>query len=146
VIIISKCTYELPEEFLLRISALNEKTDEIVPKVLAAGGAVVVTRVKSNLQAVVGTNTKYESRSTGKLVASLGVSPAKLDRDGNFDVHVGFADPRDGKLTNAMLGNVIEFGKSGQPPRPFMKPAKSQSKAGAIAAMESALNDELERL
>ncbi|GHU66113.1 hypothetical protein FACS1894184_03310 [Clostridia bacterium] len=136
----------MPDEFLMKISALAERTDEIVPRVLAAGGAVVLARTRSNLQAVVGRNTKYPSRTTGKLVNALGVSPAKLDRDGNYDVHIGFSDPRNGKLTNAMLGSLIENGKSGQPPRPFLKPAKTQSKGAAIEAMVSALEAECERV
>ncbi|GHV27157.1 hypothetical protein FACS18948_4070 [Clostridia bacterium] len=136
----------MPVEFLMKISALAERTDEIVPRVLAAGGAVVLARARSNLQAVVGKNTKYPSRSTGKLVNALGVSPAKLDKDGNYDVRIGFRDPRNGKLTNAMLGSLIENGKSGQPPHPFLKPAKSQSKSAAIEAMVSALEAECERV
>jgi hypothetical protein len=76
----------------------------------------------------------------------MGVSPTKLNREGNYDVHVGFADPRDGKLTNAMLANILEYGKSGQPARPFMTPAKSQSREGAIAAMKAALENEIDQL
>ena len=58
----------MPEDFLLAVAKLGEKTDEIIPKVLEAGGEVVLTKVKSNLQSVIGKNTKVESRSTGELV------------------------------------------------------------------------------
>lgn len=34
----AKAKFVAPEEFLLKISKLAEATDEIVPKVLAAGG------------------------------------------------------------------------------------------------------------
>ncbi len=63
--------WQLPEDFLRKISALGERTDEIVARVLAAGGEVVLAKVKSNLQTVIGKDTKHPSRSTGGLVEAL---------------------------------------------------------------------------
>lgn len=142
---------KLPEEFLQKVSRLADKTDEIVPKVLEAGGAVVLPKVKSNLQTAVGSNTKYESRSTGELVDALGVTSPKQDRDGNFNIKIGFAEPRkeEGKsknVSNAMLANILEYGKSGQPPKPFLKPAKTATKKPCIAAMTEALEKEIDSL
>jgi hypothetical protein len=77
-------------------------------------------------------------------VGALGVSPAKIDRKGNWDVKIGFAEPRRDGESNAKIANILEYGKSGQPPRPFLKPAKSQSKTAAIEAMTAALERELE--
>ena len=37
----AKTVMKMPEEFLLKISKLSDKTDEIIPKVLEAGGKVV---------------------------------------------------------------------------------------------------------
>lgn len=76
----AKVQVKMPEEFLLKLSRLGEKTDEIIPKVLESGGEIVLEKVRSNLKAVVGTGTKEKSRSTGELVDSLGLSPAKVDR------------------------------------------------------------------
>lgn len=77
----AKASFKMPDEFLLRLSRLGEKTDEIIPKVLEAGADVVEEKVRSNLRAVIGRDTKELSRSTGELLSSLGVSPAKLDQD-----------------------------------------------------------------
>ena len=74
----AKVQIKMPEDFLLKLSRLGDKTDEILPKVLEAGGEVVLEKVRSNLQAVIGRDTKEESRSTGELVSALGVSPARL--------------------------------------------------------------------
>ena len=74
----AKVQIKMPEDFLLKLSRLGNKTDEILPKVLEAGGEVVLEKVRSNLQAVIGRDTKEESRSTGELVSALGVSPARL--------------------------------------------------------------------
>lgn len=115
----AKVEVKMPEDFLLRLSRLGDRTDEIIPKVLEAGSEVVVSKVRSNLQAVIGRDTKEPSRSTGELVSSLGVSPAKLDRNGNYNVKIGFAEPRSDGGSNARIANVLEYGKSGQPAKPF---------------------------
>lgn len=139
----AKVTMKMPEEFLLKLSRLGNKTDEIIPRVLEAGGEVVEAKVKSNLQNVIGSGTKDESRSTGELVSALGLSSAKQDKDGNFNVKVGFAEPRSDGKSNAMIAGVLEYGKSGQRPKPFLKPAKSASKSACIEAMKAKLESEV---
>jgi HK97 gp10 family phage protein len=142
---IARCTFKMPDDFLAKISALGSKTDEIVPKVLAVGGEVMLARVKSNLQAVIGKG-KHKSRSSGELVDALGVSGARMDKAGTWNVKIGFKEPRRDGGSNAKLGNVLEFGKHGQPPRPFLKPAKSSAKSACIEAMKAKLSEELDKL
>ena len=142
----AKAAFKMPEDFLLKLSRLGEKTDEIIPKVLEAGGEVVGAKVKSNLQSVIGSGTKEESRSTGELISALGVSSARQDKDGNFNVKVGFSDPRTDGKSNAMIAGVLEYGKSGQSPKPFLKPAKSASKSACVDAMIAAFEKEVENI
>ncbi len=142
----AKATMKLPEDFLMKISRLAERTDEILPRVLQAGGEVVEAKIRSNLQSVIGSDTKEESRSTGELVGALGVSSARQDKDGNFNVKVGFSEPRSDGRANAMIAGVLEYGKHGQPPRPFLKSAKSASKNDCIEAMKAALDKEVESI
>ena len=142
----AKAAFKMPEDFLLKLSRLGEKTDEIIPKVLEAGGEVVEAKVKSNLQAVIGSGTKGESRSTGELLSALGVSSARQDKDGNFNVKVGFSEPRPDGKSNAMIAGVLEYGKSGQSPKPFLKPAKSASKSACVDAMIAAFEKEVENI
>ena len=142
----AKAAFKMPEEFLIKLSRLGEKTDEIIPKVLEAGGEVVEAKVKSNLQAVIGSGTKEESRSTGELLSALGVSSARQDKDGNFNVKVGFSEPRSDGKSNAMIAGVLEYGKSGQSPKPFLKPAKSASKSACVDAMIAAFEKEVETI
>ena len=142
----AKAVMKMPEEFLLKISKLGDKTDEIIPKVLEAGGKVVEEKVKSNLQSIIGTNIKGKSRSTGELVSALGVSPALIDKNGNSNVKVGFSEPRSDGKSNSMIASVLEYGKSGQPPKPFLKPAKSASRKACINAMIEAFDKEVENL
>ena len=142
----AKAAFKMPEDFLLKLSRLGEKTDEIIPKVLESGGEVVEAKVKSNLQAVIGSGTKEESRSTGELISALGVSSARQDKDGNFNVKVGFSEPRSDGKSNAMIAGVLEYGKSGQSPKPFLKPAKSASKSACVDAMIAAFEKEVENI
>jgi len=143
---VAKATMKMPEEFLMKISKLGDKTDGIVSKALEAGGEVVLDKVKTNLKSVIGNGTKEKSRSTGELVSSLGVSPMKIDRNGNFNVNVGFNEPRSDGDANAKIANIIEHGKSGQPPKPFLKPAKSASRKACIEAMIDELDKEIDKL
>ena len=137
----AKATMKFPTEFEEKLSRLGEKTDEIVPIVLQAGGEVVLENVKSNLQSVL------SGKSTGELARSLGLSPAKVNRDGGHDIKIGFSEPRKGTgQSNAKIANVLEYGRSGQKPRPFLKPAKIKSKQACIEAMERAFEEEVGKL
>ena len=142
----AKVNMKMPEEFLMKVSKLADQTDVIIPKVLEAGGDVVLEKVKSNLQSVVGKDTKYPSKSTGELVSSLGLTSAKQDRNGDYNVKVGFAEPRSDGGSNAKIANIIEYGKHGQPAKPFLKPAKSASRKPCMGAMIAKLEEEIEKI
>lgn len=142
----AKAEIKMPEDFLLKVSQLAEKTDTIIPKVLEAGGNVVLDKVKGNLSSVVGSGTKEKSRSTGELERSLGLSPAIQNRDGNWDVKVGFSEPRSDGGSNAKIANILEYGKSGQSPKPFLKPARSQSRSACIETMKAKFQEEVDSI
>lgn len=148
---------KMPEEFLLKVSRLGNKTDEIIEKTLKTGGKIVLEVVKANLKSVIGKDLKFKKRSSGELISSLGISPADVDRNGIHNIKVGFNKPRfkqyEAKkdrsyylITNAMIANVIEYGKSGQKPKPFLKPAKTKSIKSCIDAMKSKLDSEIKNI
>ncbi len=140
----ARAEIKLPEELLLRLSRLGERTDVIIPKVLEAGGAVVLAKVRGNLSAVIGMSTKYKSKSSGELASSLGISGAKLDRSGNYNVKIGFAEPRKDGGSNAKLANIIEYGKHGQAPKPFLKPAISATRNTCLEVMKAKFEEEVD--
>ncbi len=142
----AKAQMMMPEDFLTRLSRLGDQQDAISEKVLEAGGEVVLSEVQSNLASVVGRDTKYDSRSTGELERALGLSSVKLDRNGNHNIKVGFSEPRRDGKSNAMLANILEYGKHGQPAKPFLKPAKSASKAACVEAMKRTFEEEVDKL
>ena len=137
----AKVTIKMPTEFMDQLAKAAEKTDATIPKALEAGGKVVFETMKANLRSAIGRDTKYPSRSTGKLLAALGVSPVKLNDEGNFDVKVGFSEDRE--VSNAKLANILEYGKHGQPPKPILKPTRKSSRKPCIEAMQAALKEEL---
>ncbi len=154
---VAKCVVKMPEEFLLKVSKLGKNTDTIVEKVLKSGAEIVKENVKTCLEEVIGQDTVIESRTTGELLSSLGISPTDINNKGEHNLKIGFNEPRrkqyaaKGKrsyyeITNAMIANVIEYGKSGQSPKPFLKRAKNKSRKPALEAMKRKLNEEIEKL
>lgn len=142
----AKVDVKMPEDFLLKVSRLGNDFDAVAEQVLEAGGKVALAKVRSHLSAVVGSGTKYPSRSTGELEGSLGLSPVKVNSKGDHDIKVGFAEPRADGRSNAMLANVLEYGKHGQPARPFLKPAKAAAKKDCVAAMQQKFEEEVKKL
>ncbi len=137
----AKVSILLPTEFMDQLTKIAAKTDTAIPKALEAGGKVVFEKMKANLHSAIGKDTKYKSRSTGKLLFALGVSPVKVNDEGNFDIKVGFSEGR--SVSNAMLANILEYGKHGQPPKPILKPTRASSRKPCIEAMQNVLNEEL---
>ena len=142
----AKVDIKVPDDFLLKISKLGSDFDPVAEKVLKAGGEVVFKRTKSNLSAVIGKGTKHESRSTGELEKALGVTSVRLDRNGNHNIKIGFSEPRSDGESNAKLANILEYGKHGQPAKPFLKPAKSASKSECISVMKSTFEEEAKKI
>ena len=142
----AKVDVKMPEDFLLKLSRLGSNMDAVAEKVLEAGGEVVLDKVRGNLASVIGSGTKHDSQSTGELVGSLGLSPVKPDKAGNHDIKVGFAEPRSDGGSNAKLATVIEYGKSGQPAKPFMAPAKAATKTACKNTMKQVLESEVGQL
>lgn len=142
----AKCTVKLPEELLAKLSKLGSESDAVAERVLKAGSDVVLAKVKSNLSAVIGSGVKFDKRSTGELERSLGVTPVKVDKEGNHNVKIGFSEPRSDGESNAKIATIIEYGKSGQPPKPFMKPAKSATRSACMSAMKRQLEEEVDKL
>lgn len=142
----AKADIQMPENFLKSIQRLGAEEDRIAESVLEAGAEIVETNVRSRLAGSIGHGTKLPSRSTGQLLSSLGVSTVKLDRNGNHNIKVGFAEPRSDGNSNAKIANILEYGRHGQPAKPFLKPAKTASKAACIEAMRMKFDEEVQKL
>ena len=136
----AKCTAKLPEDLLKKLSRVGDNMDKIAESALTAGGDVVLRKTKSNLESMV------KGPSTGQLVKALGLSPVLLDRNGNYNIKVGFDEYRSDGSANAMVANIIEYGKHGQPAKPFLKNAKSSSKKECEETMAKKIEEEIKKL
>jgi HK97 gp10 family phage protein len=149
----------MPDDFMKQLETLEKNTSVIIEGMLEAGGKIGLGNAQSALAGAVG--HVPNSRSTGELQASLGLTAMRKDRNGVYNVKVGFNEPRRGQTaiklrkgakgrlaasrghytaTNAMIANVLEFGKHGQRPRPFMLPARLKSEKPVEAAMQAELD------
>ncbi len=136
---------ELPEELMQKLSRLGSKTDEICEKALKEGGNVMKKAVSESLKNAIG-NTKYKSKSTGELQRSLGITPVLQDKEGILNIKVGFDEPRSDGKSNAMIANILEYGRVGQKPQGFLKKAKNKSKKEVIAKMSEVIDKEIKKL
>ena len=139
----AKVNIKLPDEFLKKLSSLGSRTDEVAKRALQEGGEIILARTRANLIGVIGKNTKTESRSTGQLVSSLGLSPVMVDRNGNYNIKIGFDEYRADGSSNAGVANIIEYGKHGQPAKPFLAPAKKQVGNQALERMKQVIEEEM---
>ena len=148
---------QFDDEFSKALTTLGNRTDEILGKAMTAGAEAALPIVRAELQGAIGGDTKEPSRSTGELVNSLGISPVMVDNKGITNVKIGFSEPRRHQyiakkkrsyytVTNAMIANVLEYGKSGQPPRPWLKRAKTQATKVFRAKAQEIIDKEVEKL
>lgn len=130
----AKLTITLPNSLALEIDRISANADQILSEALSeAAEAMTDQVVRPSLRKSI-QNTS--NRSTGELYNSLGVSPVKVDREGVYNVKVGFREPRSDGKANAMIANVLEYGSEDhhQPARPWLRPVKS--KAQKVFALE----------
>lgn len=141
----AKVNIKLPDEFLKKLSSLGERTDEVAKKALTEGGEIILARTRANLLGVIGKNIKGESRSTGQLISSLGLTPVLVDRNGNYNIKIGFDEYRVDGSSNAAVANIIEYGKHGQPAKPFLAPAKRHAGNQALERMKQIIEEEIKK-
>ena len=142
----ARATIKMPDDFIAKISTLGNKTDEVMANVLEVGAEVIEKEVKNNLSAVIGSGTKFPSKSTGQFEKALGVTPVLIDKDGNSNIKIGFAEPRVDGDSNAKIANMLEYGTSKMSAKPFLAPAKSKSRIPCKKAMVQKLEEEINRV
>lgn len=154
----ARFTPKLPDDLMIQLKKLSGQTEPIVEKVLKAGAEIVEEKARANLK------NSLSGESSGQLLGALGTSPVKTNDDG-WDIKIGFAEPRQDKkggttykkklksgkvseyqLTNAMVANILEYGKKGQAAKPFMKPARDASRAKVSKVMNEVFIAEAQKI
>lgn len=153
----ARIEFNMPDDFNEKLKKLEgEDLRRISETALKRAARVVLEASRSELKRVLDSNR--DSRSTGELLASLGVSPVDISlKNGYLNVSVGFNEPRRKQTaakkkrsynvaTNAMIATVLEYGRHGQPARPFMSRARNRSKKAALDELERVYMEEMDKL
>lgn len=115
-----------------RMLRREKATEEAVPEMLKAGGAVMQEAQKQEIL-----STFRSDRSTGDLAASIVVSKVK-EKDGGKMVEV-YPDGKDRHgVRNATKGFVLQYGRKNMPARPWFTAANTKA--------ADAVNDEMRRV
>ena len=135
----ARATIQMPTAFLDALNAADTQLGQFAEAALKAGAAVVEPRMRANLQGAIGRSTKQPSRSTGQLLAALGTTQVRVNSQGTHNIKVGFGENRIDGRSNALIANVLEYGRSNQPARPFLAPTRAQTRRGAVGAMKQVM-------
>ena len=128
---------------LLNAGALH---NDVMDKMLHASADVIVNAQKKTAKSIL--RGKY---ATGRLAASITKGRVRRSKDGR-SIEIGFKSGRvRGKkeprpTSNAEIAFLNEYGKRGQPPRPFIQQANEQCREKAIEAAETEYNKWLESM
>lgn len=134
-------------EFDLMLSQAEARYPEVAEKALRAGAAVYAEQMRKNLKGLL------SPAATGQLVAAFGITPVKQDRQGNFNVHLGFdgyQQPGYGQFAGKgtpfqLIARSFESGAGDwRKPTPFARPAVKAKREDAQKAMLKAAEEELE--
>lgn len=116
---------QLPNDSIDALQAAVDLIGASADEVLEAGVEVVEPRMRANLAGFLCKGSSSD-HPIGQLLASLGTSPVKVVGQDRHNIKVGFAEGRRDGVSNAVLANIIEYGKSNQLARPLLAPTRSQ--------------------
>lgn len=136
----AKAQVKLPKTFIEKLAKLDDNFEPIVASCLECGGEIMLKETKAKLEKVL------SGESSGELLSSLGLTKVRTSKSGVINIKVGFSEPRRDGSSNAMIANIIEYGKHNQPPRPFLKRAKSSGRKKTLQAMEERFDEEVNKL
>ena len=112
------------EELIRKLEKLSgEQTDEAAKRAVYVGAGFMAEKVKESLRGVV------SEKATGDLEKSLGITPIKLNRDGDWAAKIGFSGYDRKGTSNILKARILESGSSKQRKRPFVSPAVKRWKA-----------------
>jgi len=139
----AKAEVLFPSGFLEAVDSLDNGFPAVAEDMLEAAGDVILPEFRKRLEGVI---DNVDDRSSGQLVDMLGLSPVKVDRDGNYNIKAGFIEARDDGKINALIANVIEhgireeYGSSKRGAKPFLRPTQQAARRPAIEAARRAFD------
>jgi HK97 gp10 family phage protein len=155
-------TIKVGEEYAEKLSRLAANADEAAKKAIYQGAKVVADKIKANIESLpedtyryLMDGEKFSGLSNGQkkdLADSFGVTPIKLDSNGDLNAKLGFdgygsfptkAYPKG--LPNQLLARAVESGSSVRRKNPFVRPAVNSTKAQAVEKMDEVIDNEIKK-
>lgn len=141
---------QIPNALMRQLKQLEESIPDIEERMLSEGLKILEPEVKKNLQASIdkgyatgellqSVDSKIETRKSGKtgVVYFKGTSKQQ-----GYKTKNGVRLRRRKKaVRNGLKAAILEYGKQGQAPRPFVRTALNSKRAAIIAAMEKEFDD-----
>jgi len=159
----ARVSFMLSDDFALKISRLETRAEDIAKKAIYAGAKIVADKVAANLDAL--PTDKYRRLKSDEklnvlsaeqkedLKEGFGITPIKLDKDGNWSAKVGFDGygryptkkyPKG--LPNQLLARSIESGSSVRHKKPFVRPALNAVKNQVQEEMSRVAEEEIKKI
>lgn len=153
------------KEYELKLSKLGDNIEDIAGKAIYEGAKIVADEVKAQLD---GLNTATDEiammryreqrptyiteRAKEGLISSFGVTPLSKDKEGVYNVKLGFDGYNDVKTKkypngqpNQLIARACESGSSAMIKQPFFRKAVQATKKKAEARMADILDKEIDK-
>lgn len=126
------------ESFIMDMEEIARIPDSVTSDMLNAGADVLVEATKASARSMGVTKTGLTASSVKKTKIT------KKDTEKKLFITFGGSRTRNGiKTRNAEIAFINEYGKRGQPARPFVRTANEKSADNTVNAMESVYDDYL---
>ena len=145
-----------------QLKKLSGRTEEVAKKAIYAGAKILTDEVRKNLDNLPEEQFRFlmEGEKFGgvppeqkkDLQDSLGVTPIKQDKTGDWNAKIGFDGygsmpttkyPKG--LPNNLLARSIESGSSVRQKTPFVRPAIRKKKKEVLAEMQAVVDEEIRK-
>ena len=143
----------LPTEVIKQLETLEREADSIIDKMLDAGVQALKPEIERNLRWSI--QGEYATGELEKSLVVKNIKGGKLSYKGRFVTFNGnsrLQRAKNGRIykrkTPARLNEiaaVLEYGKSDQPPRPFLRPAFIEKNEAIVQAMEEVFDRETKK-
>jgi HK97 gp10 family phage protein len=161
--IMARIAFKAGEDYALKLSRLGAETDTVAKKALFAAADIVTDKVRGNLSALPTDKFRYLQNGDKfngltepekqDLSDSLGITPIQNDKNGDWNVKIGF-DGYGKRVTrkypkgvpNQMLARAVESGSSVRKKTPFVRPAVNATKQQAQETMAKIIEEETKRI
>lgn len=124
------------------LDRLGKDTERIATKAVLAAADPLADGIRRRLQG----NLMFSKISTGDMEKSFGISPVRVNMNGNVDVKIGFSGYDRKRVANQLKARVMERGSRKQKARPFFQPEVNLQRKKIKQIMAQVVADEIEKI